>query len=141
MTTLQYHAVKLLPLIQALAAGKHVIRDVYGVSTRLAPIEDTDSGVKGTLSYLAENYDLYRIKPERAWKSHEVHALPTWAVLRNKDGDLFSIGMCEADGAFIISRIFRDRKISYGGLLDLGWEHSTDAGRTWQRCGVLEEGT
>jgi hypothetical protein len=82
----------------------------------------------------------FRVKPTpklRKWKREEV-VLDAW--YRNKGGGdawfrLVSIG---ADSAGFISIQDGSRLITFSEMFESG-EHSTDGGKTWLPCGVMED--
>lgn len=122
-------AAKWIPILQAYVDGKVI--EFRGVGF-------TDWSTHGAYCFNS-NVDEYRIKSEpklRPWKQEEV---PLGCSLRHKSltsivsiiGCKFEKGVSFHDASLFISR-------TYQTLLD-SYEHSTDGGKTWLPCGVMEE--
>jgi hypothetical protein len=120
---------ELLPLYQAAAEGKTIqYQNAHGTWSDY------------TCSIDPDDFDVVRrIKPEpnlRPWKPEEV---PLGALIRSKQEAKSQVrwlivGHDHADVA--ISNNGCSRTFAY--CLD-AWEHSTDNGKTWLPCGVLED--
>lgn len=85
------------------------------------------------------NFASYRIKPTtptptyRPWKSEEV---PVGALITGKGKGRYLINGIAANGYKIYYS--RHAEVTINDLLDDEWTYSTDQGKTWQPCGVLE---
>lgn len=128
-------AKKLLPVIQAFAEGKEVeAKCKRSTDDKWAPLRDSVWDI---------DYFDYRIKPEskyRPWRPEEV---PVGCVLKvggassvyqpvdweNNCVTIYSTSLGGHSGHFYTH--------TYKQLCD-DWVYSTDNGKTWQPCGILE---
>ena len=131
-----------LPLVQALADGKTIQINV-GTETFPEWIATSKYGFGKPLSH-------YRIKPEpkppkwREWKPEEV---PVGAQLRQKGRDgasrVLILGVMETivdEGGDVLTFCLGELGYMSREQCLKQDEHSTDGGKTWHPCGVLEVG-
>lgn len=113
-----------LHLIQAFAEGK----TVESISA------DGKSWIPSTRNYFSSPVDEYRIAPEpklRPWKPEEVPAVALYM-----HGSLIrTVSYKDANSGELY---LHDILVNPESLLK-EWKHSTDGGRTWAPCGVMEE--
>jgi len=123
ITMTREQAKQLLPIIQAFAEGKTI-------EYRKDPSDDW-----GSLTSYNFNDPLgcYRIKPEpklRPWTKQEV-PLGCWVRYRGGDAtEILARVNCKGCGIFGAS-------MAFSFMLEY-YEHSTDQGKTWLPCGVVE---
>ncbi len=126
------NAAQFLPLVQALAEGKEI--------QFKSQFDEKWSDFRPGCNWSFEGRpECFRIKPSpklRAWTSSEV---PLGAWLRSI-GQTERCSLIVSKGPRTIAAIRSNAgmsDIAISDLLDIA-EHSTDNGKTWQPCGVLE---
>jgi hypothetical protein len=132
-------AKKYLPFVQAVAEGKTIQWAHKGAQDWQDCNENVFNGW-----FTPQDTDFgrhFRIKPEpklRPWKPEEVPLQTFPFRLKEYPNDiLFSIGHNEK-GLIFVSRILDIQVYDYKTLCELR-EYSSDHGKTWLPCGILEE--
>ena len=79
-------------------------------------------------------------KPEWNWSAYDYRIKPT-ATLRPWTADEVPLGMQARNSKYPKTRWLIDRTSSEENRMDWckNYEHSTDGGKTWSACGVVEE--
>lgn len=123
------NAAKYLPLVQAMAEGK-TIQVNFGTKTNPEWCSETELS-------LDDDPECYRIKPEpklRPWRPEEV---PVGCLVRllSRDSEHNRYILVSINGSHMSFGM-----AGYQSLVDAfnSFEHSTDGGKTWLPCGVME---
>jgi hypothetical protein len=127
-------AKELLPVIQAYADGKTVQykREIGGEWS-------DDAGCNADINLDVFPF-IWRIKPGpklRPWKREEV---PVGAILRSKgmrSRPMLLVGISNSDGIQFVGGATDVIEVSCD-VAEGSLEHSTDGGKTWLPCGVME---
>ena len=126
-------AAKYLPFVQAAAEGKTI---QYKNTAEVW----LDCDMENILSF-DNPPEFYRIKPApkfRAWNKNDVQV---GALIKKTDFTPQIILGCDDMGVQLIWGFNMDGingKIHYHKLLDSGYSHSLDNGKTWLPCGIQE---
>ena len=125
------NAGEFLPLLKAYSEGKTIQYEI----NRNGVFIDADTLTFNDLP------SRYRIKPEpklRAWTASEV-PLGAWVRLKNNHNSSVAIlsWLTSTDCGSSVG----EKHLNFSGPYDhvlKYWEHSTDNGKTWAACGIVE---
>lgn len=130
------HAKYFLPFIQAIAEGKTVeyrVKDSSSKFIPLLPIADW---------FTDDDFEVreFRIKPELKWRPWRAEEVPLGCWLKMKEGvgdEAFALVVVLNHGVYLGLGGIPPHQHSFARLLKEKL-HSTDHGKTWNPCGVLE---